>query len=142
MSISKIFKAGAIALALGATAFTALPAQAAPSFSFQFGVGNGMGFGFGGPQYFGQNGITLQFGDPNYFLYCLSNTQIRQALRNNGYKQVKIVKEYNNSNKVLAVGWKDGDWWQLRVDRCTGKVDHVQVIEQENDGNFQLYLNF
>jgi len=140
MSISKFIKAGVVALSLGATAMVAMPAQAAPTFSFQFGVGNG--FGFGGPTYFGQPGITLQFGDPNYYMYCLSDSQIRKALKNNGYAQVKIVKYYNSSNRVLAVGFKDGDWWQMRVNRCTGKVDQVQVIDQEDDGNFQLFLNF
>jgi hypothetical protein len=142
MTLSKLFKAGAVAIALSATALAAVPAQAAPQFSFQFGVGNGFGFGFGGPQYFGQNGITLQFGDPNYYQYCLTDTQVKWALKNNGYAQVKIVKYYNSTNKVLAIGWKNGDWWQMRVDRCTGKVDHVQIIQQQNNGNFQLFLNF
>lgn len=142
MSMLNMLKTGgraAIVIAtLGAAGlFAAAPAQAAPPpFSFQFGIGNG--FGFGGPG----NGIVLQFGDDNYFDYCLTNSQVRSQLRQYGYSNVKIVKEYNSSNKVIAIGYDDGAWYQMRVDRCTGKVDRIREIEQSNNGNFTLQLNF
>lgn len=132
-------RAAVIAATLGTAAlFAAAPAQAAPppSFSFQFGFGNG--FGFGGPG----NGIVLQFGDDNYFDYCLTNSQIRAQLRHYGFTNVKIVKEYNSTNKVIAIGYDDGTWYQMRVDRCTGKVDRIREIHQTNNGNFSITLSF
>jgi hypothetical protein len=128
-------RAGIVALALGGTALVAAPVQAAsPNFGFQLNFGNG---GFGG------GGIVLHFGDDNYFDYCLTNSQIRSALRNKGYSYVKIVKESNNTNKVWAIGKKYGDWYQLRVDRCTGKVDRVEQIYPDGpDNSFNLTFSF
>ena len=131
-------RAGVVALALAGTALVAVPAEAAqPNFGFQLNFGNG-GF-FGGPN----GGIVLHFGDDNYFDYCLTNSQVRSALRNKGYSQVKIVKESNNTNKVWVVYRDDGDWYQARVDRCTGKVDHVdQIYPKGPDNSFNLTFTF
>ena len=142
MALSTMLKtglrAGIVALALGGTALVgAAPVQAAqPTFGFQLNFGSG---GFGpGPQ----GGIILNFGDDNYFEYCLTNSQIRSALRNKGYRDVKIVKEYNNTNKVWAIGRKGFDWYQMRVDRCTGKVDRIEEIEQRSNNSFNLKFSF
>src|SRR5689334_17336486 len=108
-------KAGVVALALAGTAIAAVPAQAAsPTFGFSLNFGNNFG---------NNGGIVLHFGDDDYFDFCLTNGQIIKALNNKGYYKVKIVKESNSSNKVWAIGRKNGDWYQMRVDRCTGKVD-------------------
>ena len=131
-------RAGIVALALGGTALVgAAPVQAAsPNFGFQLNFGNG---GFGpGPK----GGIVLHFGDNNYFDYCLTNTQIRSALRNKGYRDVKIVKESNSTNKVWAIGRKGFDWYQMRVDRCTGKVDRIEEIHQGPNNSFNLTFSF
>ncbi len=133
MNLANTLKAGVVALALGGTALTAAaPVQAAPpsaNFQLYFGGGNG--------------GITLHFGDDDYWDYCRTNKQIVKGLNNKGYKQVKIVKESNKTNKVWAVGRKNGDWYQLRVDRCSGKVDQVKKIYPKNNGNsFNLTFTF
>lgn len=131
MAFPKILSVAVLALTMGATAVTAMPAQAAsPTFSFQFGIG-----GF-------PNGVQLHFGDDDYFDYCMTNRQIVRALRNAGYRDVQIVREGNQWNKVIAVGRKNGFWYQMRVDRCTGKVDRVQKVRRTSSGNFSITLSF
>lgn len=130
-------RAGVVALALAGTAMVAVPAQAAsPSFGFQLNLGSGSS-SFGP-----KGGIVLQFGDADYFEVCLTNNQVRQGLRNRGYSNVKIVRESNRNNKVWAIGKRYGDWYQMRVDRCTRKVDQVKEIYQKPDNSFHLTFTF
>lgn len=131
-------RAAAIALALGATAFTAMPAQAAPTSSFSLQLGNG-GMQFGN----GNGGITLFFGNGNnYINYCLTNGQVKAQLMQKGFKNVQIVKKLNN-NRVVAVGRYYGTWYEMRVDRCTGKVDKVKKLKKQNIQNgFSITLTF
>ena len=133
MILLNTLKAGVVALALAGTAITTLPAQAAsPTFGFSLNL---LGGGGGG-------GIVLHFGDDNYFDLCYTNKQIIQGLNNRGYYKVKIVKESNSSNKVWAIGRKYGDWFQMRVDRCNGKVDQVKQIYPVNNGGNSFNLTF
>jgi hypothetical protein len=143
-------RAALVAVALGATAFTAMPAQAAePSGSFSLQFGNGGGgpkfFGHGGPGFGfgfgnGNGSIQLHFGDRDFFNYCLTNRQIERGLDNRGFNQVRVVK--SGDRKVIAVGKWSGRWYEMRVDRCTGKVDHVKRVKQRNNGAFSITLNF
>jgi hypothetical protein len=132
MNLLSTLKAGVVAIALTGTALTvAAPVQAAPpSFGFQLNLGSGNG------------GIVLHFGDEDYWDFCRTNKQIIKGLNNKGYKNVKIVKESNKNNKVWAVGRKSGDWWQMRVDRCSGKVDQVKKIKNNNGNSFNLTFTF
>jgi hypothetical protein len=132
--ILNTLKAGVVALALAGTAIAAVPAQAAqPNFGFSLNFGGG-----------GNGGIILHFGDDDYWDFCLTNKQIVKALNNKGYSKVKLVKESQSTNKVWAIGRKYGDWYQLRIDRCTGKVDQVkEIYPLDNGGNsFNLTLKF
>jgi hypothetical protein len=131
MNLMNTLKAGVVAIALTGTALTAAaPVQAAqPTFGFQLNLGGG-------------SGIVLHFGDDDYWDFCRTNKQIIKGLNNKGYKQVKIVKESNKNNKVWAVGRKNGSWWQMRVDRCTGKVDQVKKIKTNNNNSFNLTFTF
>jgi len=133
-------KAAVVALVMGSTAMVALPAQAAgptPSFSFSFGVGNG---------FQPHPGVQLQFGDRDYYDYCLSNRQIVRLLSGAGYRDAQVVKEDNRHNKVIAVARKGSNWYQMRVDRCTGKVDRVTRLERRSPGvpnsSFNITLSF
>lgn len=135
--IRNTFKAAVVALALAGTAIAAVPAQAAqPTFGFSLNLGGG--------NFPGGGGIVLHFGDDDYWDYCLTNRQVIRGLNDRGYSRVKIVKEFNNSNKVWAIGRKYGDWFQMRVDRCTHKVDRVREIHPiDNNGNsFNLTFTF
>jgi hypothetical protein len=129
-------RAGVVALALAGSAFvTTAPVQAQsnPAFGFSLNFGN---------QQQPRGGITLHFGDDDYFDSCMTNSEIRQGLRNRGYRDVRIVRESNNSNKVYAVGRKNGDWYSMRVDRCTGKVDRIREIRRNSNGSFNLSFSF
>jgi hypothetical protein len=132
MTLLNTLKAGVVALALTGTALAAVPAQAAsPTFGFSLNLGGG-----------GGGGIVLHFGDDDYWDVCYTNKQIIQGLNNKGYSRVKIVKESNNTNKVWAIGRKYGDWFQMRVDRCTGKVDQVKEIHPIYNGGNSFNLTF
>lgn len=136
MILLNTLKAGVVALALAGTAIAAVPAQAAsPTFGFSLNFGNNFG---------NNGGIVLHFGDDDYWDFCLTNKQIVNALNYKGYYKVKIVKESTSSNKVWAIGRKNGDWFQLRIDRCTGKVDQVKhIYPLDNNGNsFNLTFSF
>lgn len=125
-------RAAVVAIALGASAFTALPAQAAPTSSFTLQLGNG-----------GQSGgnITLQFGN-NFLNFCLTNGQIKAQLYNHGFRKIEIVKKLN-SRKVVAVARYYGTWYEMRVDRCTGKVDKIKKLHNQNTQNgFSITLSF
>lgn len=134
--ILNTLKAGVVALALAGTALTAVPAQAAsPTFGFSLNLLGGGGGNNGG--------IVLHFGDDNYFDVCFTNKQIIRGLRNAGYSQVRIVKENNSTDKVWAIGKRKGDWWQMRVDRCSGKVDRIKQIYPKGGSNsFNLTFTF
>lgn len=126
-------RAGLVALALGGTALVGgvAPAQAAVGFQLNFGLPGP------GP------GLVLRFGSPDYYRYCMKNSQIRSELRQRGYRDVQIVREMNATNKVWAVGRKGGEWFQMRVDRCNGRVDRIREINGPNrDGRFSLTFTF
>ena len=134
MILLNTLKAGVVALALAGTALAAVPAQAAqPTFGFSLNFGNN--FGPGG-------GIVLHFGDDDYFDYCLTNKQIVAGLYDRGYTRVKIVKESHSTNKVWAIGRKYGDWYQMRVDACSHKVDQVKRIYPLDTGGNSFNLTF
>jgi hypothetical protein len=127
-------RAGLLAVALGGTAIAgAAPAQAAVGFQLNFG-GPGPGPG---------PGVHLRFGMPNYFDFCLTNSQIRRELRQNGYRNVDIIRENNRTDKVWAVGKKRGDWFLMRVDRCTGRVDRIREVDApDRKGHFNFTFSF
>jgi len=137
MSIRTIVKLGLIAIALGTAAIAAAPAQAAPPpFSFSLNL-NG-----NGPNYPMKPGIVLKFGSPDYFNYCANDYEIKQMLQDEGWHKIMIKQSQNKYNKVWVIARQDGDWYQLRVDRCTGEVDHVHQIDYNGFGNFSFSLNF
>jgi hypothetical protein len=136
-------RAALVAAALGATALTAVPVQAAEpsgSFSLQFGPGSGGPMHFGEGFRFGNGNITLHFGDRNFFKFCLTNRQIERGLERRGFDHVRIVR--SGERKVIAVGKWGSRWYEMRVDRCTGKVDHVKRVKQRTNGSFSITLSF
>lgn len=128
MMILNTLKAGVVALAIAGSAL-AVPAQAA-TFSLNLLGGGGNG------------GIVLHFGDDDYFDFCLTNKQIIAGLNNKGYSKVKIVKESNKTDKVWAIGRKNFHWYQMRIDRCTGKVDQVKEIYPLDNNGLTFNLTF
>ena len=133
--ILNTLKAGVVALALaGGALAAAVPAQAAsPTFGFSLNFGN---------TFSPNGGIVLHFGDDDYWDFCLTNRQIVAGLNDRGYSRVKIVKESRNSGKVWAIGRKNGNWYQLRIDPCTHKVDQVKRIYPLDDFGNSFHLTF
>lgn len=128
-------RAGVVALTLGGTALmAAAPVQAAPPPSF------GLSFEFG--QQSPRGNVFLHFGDRNYFKYCLTDRQIENGLRKKGYRNIEQVREERRNNKVWYVARKSGHWYQMRVDRCTGKVDRIREIHRRGNGSFTLNFSF
>jgi len=103
-------RAAVVAAMLAVPAMMAVPAQAAPpnfNFSLQFGNGGG------GP------GVFFNYGNGPQKL-CLSDRQIYWQLQDYGFSKIRIVK--NRGYKVIVVARYHHDWYQLVVDRCTGKI--------------------
>jgi hypothetical protein len=120
MSMLTVLKSGGRAAAIAAmlavpAAIVAAPAQAAPppppNISFSMHFGNG----YGGP------GMFFNYGNgPTKKKLCLSDKQIYWQLQDYGFNKIKIVK--NKGYKVIVVARYHHDWYQLVVDRCTGKI--------------------
>ena len=136
MTLLTTLKAGLVAVALGAGGLAAAPAQAAPpNFSFSFNFGNG-----GGP------GMYFDYGNKPKVL-CLSDQQIVWQLKSYGFKSIKIWK--SKGYNVLVVARWHGDWYQLLVNRCNGKITkkpmqfHGDVFNGNGNGpGFGITLNF
>jgi len=93
-------------------------------------------FNFGGPGPFFP-GMHLHFGDPNYYQYCLDDDQVVERLQHRGYSHVHIIRhnhddDYGNKVWVVAQDWH-GDWYQMRVDRCTHQVDDLHLVHSHID---------
>jgi hypothetical protein len=115
-------RAAIVALTLGASVFTAVPAMAqpTPSFNFQFGIGSdgkpSVGFGVdSGNGYYDDD------------FECLTNRQIIRGLRDEGYRDIEIVSELRR-NRVGVVARYGRHYYSMRVNRCTGEVDRVQRL--------------
>lgn len=99
MKVTMLFRAAVLGLALSASA---LPVQA-QGMQFQFGFGND-GFGFRRP------------------LICieLTDRQIRNAVRNQGYRNISLNVANDRRIQVRATR---GNWvYLLRVSTCTGAI--------------------
>lgn len=133
MTLLTTLKAGLVAVALSAGAIAAAPAQAAPpNFAFSFNFGNA-----GGP------GVYFNFGGKPKVL-CLSDKQIVWQLRSYGFRGIQIWKS-KGYNVIVVARWH-GDWYQLTINRCTGKIVR-RPISYEGDfftpsPGFGITLNF
>lgn len=103
MTIRTIAHAAALALALGAASLTSAPAQAL-SFSFGFHIGDDGGFFIKRP----------------LRLCLLTDSQLRRAIRQQGYHDIFLNVANNNRIQVRAT---KGAWvYLLTVNSCTGRI--------------------
>lgn len=127
-------RAAIVALTLGASVMAAAPAvaQSQPSFNFQFGVGGDgkPSFGFGVDS--GGDRIRPQV--------CLTNRQIVRGLRDEGYRDVEIVRELPR-NRVGVIARDGRIWYSMRVHRCTGEVDRIERLRSYRPG-LRFEFNF
>jgi len=126
-------RAAIIALSLGAASLAAAPVQAAgptPNFGFSFNFGGGGG---GPGMYFNYGG------NPKYA--CLSDKQIFWQLQNQGYNKIKIVK--SKGYNVIVVARYKAKWYQLAVNRCSGKIKAAPMNYNGNgNSGFNITLSF
>jgi len=116
----KAGRAAIVALTLGASAFTALPAQAqsgSPSFNFEFGIqGGGGNFSYGF-----ERGKRFQ-------RECLTNNEVRRGLQRRGWDDVRFVDRRGVRVKVVA------DWgrrtYAMTINRCTGRVTDIEQLRR------------
>jgi hypothetical protein len=126
-------RAAVIALALGASALTAMPAQAAPgepSFNFQLGIGGG-----------GGNSFDLQLDSngkkkPGKFPIniCLSDSQIERGLRDYGFRNVDVIRHLSK-NRVQALGDWNRKTYIMTVNKCSGQVTDIKRVYRHGGGN-------
>lgn len=108
LNMSKIIRAAAVALAIGGTAFTAMPAQAQPSVEFRFG-GPGFGVEFGTDRRGGSWGR-----------HCMSNPEVRRDLRRDGYRDIRFLDRRGRIVHVHAErGRRD---YRIAYDTCRGRI--------------------
>ena len=102
IKLQKALRAGLLALILGATSFTGLPAQA-----------QGLGFSFG----FGIED------DDDFFprrLCILTDSSLREAIRDEGYSNIYLNASIGRYVQARA---SRGNWvYLLRVNICTGEI--------------------
>ena len=124
-------RAAVIAATLAVPVMMVAPAQAAPpTFNFSMQFGNG----FGGP------GMKFDYGNGPQKM-CLGDKQIYWQLQQYGFSKIKIVK--NKGYKVIVVARYHHDWYQLVVDRCTGKIKKAPLKYFGNgDSGFNITLSF
>jgi hypothetical protein len=126
MSFPTMLKAAVIAIALGGTALTAIPAQAAgPSFSIQFGVNDYNNF----------DGGKFKK-DHSKFRWDVKAIQWKLS---QSYKSV----QYKGMSRgdYFFIGRKGNVWYSLRVDSRTGHV-WTQPLKPKKGGGFSFSFNF
>ena len=142
-TLKKSSRAAVIALALGAASFAgAMPAQAQATFNFQLGLddrGNAFSFGMDAPRRRGGFNINR----------CLTNNQVRQGLRDFGFRDVDIIRNLNRNRVLVEASYRRFDY-RMRVNKCSGQVtdiDRVRNFDRDRDydrgrGGFGLQFNF
>jgi len=121
--ISKTARAAAVALALGATAVTAMPAQAGSSFSFGFGVGPGYDMG---PGFYPYRHHFRPFPD----FVCLTDFQVRLAIRNAGYFNVYLNAPMGRY--IQARASRGNSTFLITFDRCRGVIVRVERLRHDH----------
>lgn len=133
----KTFKAGGraavIALALGAASIVAVPAPVmAQSFSFEFPIAGGDGsFSFG----IGRDGVRIRRA-------CLTDREIRRALRDEGWENITFRGERRNRVRVIAEWDRNNRLYSMWVHRCTGEVTDIERVRRRGSRGPGVELNF
>jgi hypothetical protein len=129
LALKTLVRAGVVAAALGAAAFAALPAQAAPPHFYGHMHGH---FGYPGwPGYFGHGpywygGHWGYYPQPVPRAVCMTDWQVRNSLASRGYYSISLF-----SQRGLFVGAqaRRGAWlYSLQVNRCNGAVVSVRRL--------------
>lgn len=142
-------RAALLVLALGTSSLVAMPAQAQsePRFNFQLGIGpngpSGFSFGFGNDN---RRPGGPGWHNPGPGRWCMNDQQVRRAVQDYGFRDVRVGRELGRSRVEVIARWgRNGGWYSMRVDRCTGEVDRVERIRRNprpGQPGFGFQFNF
>lgn len=103
-SLPKIFRAAAVAVALGGTALVSMPAQAQPTVEFRFG----------GP------GFSWEFNNGPRRRSCMTDPQVRRDLRRDGYRNIRF---FDRRGRIVQVTARLGRRaYEIEYDKCRGRI--------------------
>ncbi|MDB5561552.1 MAG: hypothetical protein JWN11_970 [Hyphomicrobiales bacterium] len=136
LTLSKFKMAGraaVLAIVLGASALSAMPAQAAPgdpSFNFNLQLPNGGGnLQFGNGNDNGRRDPGFRPGPNRGRDFCLNDREVRSQLGDNGFDNVRVGRDLRRGwVEVFATNRRGA--YTMQVNRCTGQVANVQRIRR------------
>ena len=121
-TIAKIARAAALAVALGAAAVTAMPAQAAgPYFSFGFGIGPDL-YMHHDRDFHDRDHMRSFFPD----FVCYTDFQVRRAIAHAGYDNVYLNAPMGRY--VQARASRGSHTYLITFDRCRGYIVNVERL--------------
>ena len=104
-------RAALVGIAPAGTAVTAMPAQAQPNVQFHFGIGGGPGWHAGRPG-----------------RHCMSDRDVRQLVRANGYRDIRFA---DRRGRIVTVRAERGPRdYRITVDACRGRIIDVDRIRR------------
>jgi len=131
MTIAKtVARIAILALVAGSVALPAVPAQAAPILKKQLQITAPIV-----PEIKVPEGTTLKKKPyPLDFGWCLTDKQIRKGLRNADFSEIDFVTELSKQRvRVEAYYEEDGWYYSMRIYRCSGKVDQIKPLYEDED---------
>jgi hypothetical protein len=108
---NKIVRAVAVAVALGGSVLTAVPAAQAQSFDFDFR--------FGGP------GWSFNLGDGIRRGFCMNAREVRRDLRRDGYDEIRFLDRRGRIVHLVAEldrRWGRDRTYRIAYDTCRGRI--------------------
>lgn len=68
---------------------------------------------------------------------CLTNRQIRRALRNYGFSDIEFVRNLPRERVIVEALYNEDDWYySMRVHRCRSYVDRVRPLYPSWDSDY------
>lgn len=115
-------RAAVLAIVLAGTALAAMPAEAKPLGQFKLELQ-------ATPPKGGTELQMKKFGGDEDFFWCLTNKQIRKALKKYGFVEIDFVQELKKHRVRVEALYLGDDWYySMRIDRCTGHVDKIKKL--------------
>ena len=145
--VRNAIRAAVVTLGLGLATVSVAPV-AAQEFSIQMHAGGNGGQGFGDRHHGGHNGGWNN--GPGYNLRCLTNREVIRGVSAYGYRNAEIVRELRR-DRVDVRAIKRGYVYEMRVDKCTGRVSTPERIGRvggwqgngpRNGASFGFQFNF
>lgn len=145
-SFKAFTRAAVVALALGATTLTTVPAAFAQESigGFNLQVPGAQGQDTQRSQTFGNGPQGNQGGwDDDYGFRCLTNREVRRGIAAYGFSRVEISRELSRDRVEVRAVYRN--WlYSMRVDKCSGEVSRIRAIRPAFGigGGFGLHFNF